>query len=706
MNMKKYIFPVLLMLAGLGLATSCEDMLDKGNDNVLYATDNHLTSAADTVNSYTGILRQLQKIAVRTNLFGELRGDLVEVQSNATTDLQDIANFNVTDDNAYNRPGDYYAIINNCNYYLANADDSLKNNKGNYIFKAEKDAVRGIRAWVYLQLAQIYGANIPVLLDPVFSELDADINKARKASFTDICDIFIDDLSQVNTSLSIYDLPSHGGSNRVSGNYDEAYAPTSLCVIPIDLIMGDLYLWRAALTQSTADARKAAERYYHYLTWHPGNYKPYNHIGRNNVAAWGSDVVRYNRMMVPNYYSYSSNFTTTYAGGEVLSIIPMDSASSAGFFNELLHLYSYDISTSTELQEACISPSDVCWEYSDNQDYCEYVNDTRQTFYAEKTAFSDEQVEEHYMGDLRMCYNYSKYNMRYNNQRYELQNINKIGRNIILYRVGQVYLRLAEAMNMAGFPKFALAILRYGMDDNIIKYEVLPQCTNKADSTWIESFSFPVAEYSASIQYDAAGRFSKRASAQVNNIGLHSRGSGDTPWNERYYSPFYDEASDSSQYHAIDQQWTTKYTPTQTGAPRRPTEPFNKTPERMAQYEADVAQFIIDSTAFFTKYYADLEAYNDSNATRTRLLAQWHRDVYLPQVMTKQTIAADSLIDIEQALECCFEGNRFGDLMRAALWRNQDSYLANKLKARNPSLQAKLASRQKWFISWKGQIGY
>ena len=105
----------LCLLCGLCVNTSCEDMLDKGNDYVIYADDRLISNPADTVTSVLGILNKLQGIAVRTNLFGELRADLVEVRDNATIDIKDIASLEIGDDNAYNNPRDYYAVINNCN---------------------------------------------------------------------------------------------------------------------------------------------------------------------------------------------------------------------------------------------------------------------------------------------------------------------------------------------------------------------------------------------------------------------------------------------------------------------------------------------------------------------------------------------------------------------------------------------------------------
>ena len=111
----KYILPAMMLAMSATAFVSCDDMLDMGNENVLYVDDNTLSSANDTVNTFVGILSQLQKIGVRTNLFGELRGDLVNVSNTADANLKEIADFNVSNDNPYNNPRDYYAVINNCN---------------------------------------------------------------------------------------------------------------------------------------------------------------------------------------------------------------------------------------------------------------------------------------------------------------------------------------------------------------------------------------------------------------------------------------------------------------------------------------------------------------------------------------------------------------------------------------------------------------
>lgn len=68
----------------------------------------------------------------------------------------------------------------------------------------------------------------------------------------------------------------------------------------------------------------------------------------------------------------------------------------------------------------------------------------------------------------------------------------------------------------------------------------------------------------------------------------------------------------------------------------------------------------------------------------------------------------------ENALECCFQGTRFYDLMRVALRRNDPSYLAKRVYARQGSanvatekatIRKDLTNPNNWYLSFKGKIG-
>lgn len=715
MNTIKYIynrakapFCVLGLLAVVSFGfTACNDMLDKGNENVMYGDKNHLVNAGDTVNSYTGILYQLQRIAVRTNLLGELRGDLTTVRQNATTDIKDISAFNVDDYNAYNDPRDYYAIINNCNYFLANADTALQNNKFDYIFKREADAVRCIRAWVYLQLGQVYGANIPLVTEPILTELDANLANYTKVDIKDICDYFIQDLAvlPLQKDNNDYDYPKHT-------TYDQTTAPPYLCAIPLDLIRGDLYLWRASLEANEASriayAKQAALSYYSFIYWNKG-YKPYSVTQSSIRAYWQETAVKNNMFNRPSG-AYSMVSSSILVGDECLSIIPMDSLSADGQFNTLRKLYAYDYDEAGgDLVEACLIPSQVCWDYSDSQAYCAKMTNG-EVLYLESGTFSDDELNDHLVGDLRMSDNYYEYNTTYNAEAMKLSEISKIDtRNVVLYRNGIVYLRLAEALNMAGFPKFALAILSTGVDDNIIAHDVLSQCNNAADSAWVQQFSFPVNIFRASINYDNYDNIVEYTgdANRVYNIGLHSRGSGDTPFNANYYPAYADAPKDSTvgeyEYDGTKFNGYPQY-PDTTQATFELSYPYpvKLDGETTREFNLRMAAFTDSLAAWRTEWENKYMHQCDV----------WYSKYGVPQVKPIQQLVVDSLIDVEQALEDCFEGHRFGDLVRAA-YRNSytqsgrypspEAYFSEKLRRRDPSLN--VADKRTWFINWKNQIG-
>ena len=95
-----------------------------------------------------------------------------------------------------------------------------------------------------------------------------------------------------------------------------------------------------------------------------------------------------------------------------------------------------------------------------------------------------------------------------------------------MYRRTMVYLRLAEALNRAGYPIFAFKILSSGVNNKVIEDEVIPHYS--ADSTWLRQFDFPNLKYVL--------RTTNGLSSE-NTIGIHSRGCGWTEYNEFYTLP-------------------------------------------------------------------------------------------------------------------------------------------------------------------------
>ena len=489
---------------------SCSDFFEQESDQIIYADKEHLNSATDSIYSVTGILNKLQVLADRTVLLGEVRGDLTSITSVASSDLRDVALFQIGDDNQYNVPRDYYAIINNCNYFITHADTALKNNRNEYIFMKEYAAVKAIRAWTYLQLVLNYG-RVPFVTEPILTKQDAELTYPTY-DLAGVCEYFINDLLPLAERYG-REYPDYG---TIRGN------DVRFLWFPINIVLGDLYLWQASASGNTEQYRQAALRYYQYIserngqnssypvginlfTWIPGN------TTWTGVTTWGS--------LNPSE-SYMSN-------SELITMIPCDSTRSEGNYSELRNLFN---STEENNYKYSLTPSRRIQEFSADQWHCCVGTNATSVIYAPKD------LSLHRAGDLRLVYNWSEgyTHDKATGERIETQRIGKYStRNVHIYRKMMVYLRMAEALNMAGYPRMAFQILSTGLNNDVIVNDVCPYYS-ESDSTWLRRFDFPTSRYDI---FTAEALVNYRITNAMNTMGIHSRGSGYTPFNEYYQFP-------------------------------------------------------------------------------------------------------------------------------------------------------------------------
>lgn len=104
--------------------------------------------------------------------------------------------------------------------------------------------------------------------------------------------------------------------------------------------------------------------------------------------------------------------------------------------------------------------------------------------------------------------------------------------------------------------------------------------------------------------------------------------------------------------------------------------------------------------------FSDLR-FNDNTGIRTRGLGNMNNDTTFFRIphltsMADSVLYVDDLIQKELALETAFEGNRFHDLMRFALRRNDPSYLAKIVAEKHPDqkdvMMQKLSNTENWYI--------
>ena len=508
----KFIFAVL----AIGGFASCADFFDQESEHVVFSDKDHLNSATDSIYSVIGILNKLQAIGDRTVLLGEVRGDLVDLTTDANSDLRDVSLFNIGDDNKYNNPTDYYAIINNCNYFIAKADTALKNNRNEYIFMKEYAAVKAIRAWTYLQLVLNYGS-VPFVTEPILSKLEAEQNYP-KYDLQAVCQYFINDLMPL-TDRWADEYPGYGNIRSLRDG------ASRLLFFPINVVLGDLNLWLASATGSQATYREAAIRYYKYISQRNGDNSAYP-IGMNYYM-WSPGSTTWNsyRTAISGDWGDEEYGQNT----ELITIIAGDSIRAEGNYSELRNLF---YSREDNDYHVSIVPSQGMFDLSESQANCCLATNGTSVYYAPTD------LTEHRAGDLRLyrSYSWGQATNRLTGERFDVSYVEKQSfQNIHIYRRTQVYLRLAEALNGAGFPRAAFSILSTGLNNEVYETSVYPYCS-ESDSIWISQLDFPETRYGIITAQDITNT-SGSTTANHNTMGIHSRGSGWTPYNETYRLP-------------------------------------------------------------------------------------------------------------------------------------------------------------------------
>lgn len=390
--------------------------------------------------------------------------------------------------NQYNNISDYYAVINNCNYFIENADTTLAR-LGKKIFEKEYAVMRTYRAWTYLQLAKIYG-KVPLILKPLLTEKDALAATQQKyADINEICSYFIDDLKPyVDTEYPKYG--EMGTDKFVSLKF----------FIPVRVLLGEMCLW-------TGRYEEACGYFYDLMTQ------------KNNYLQTGVERGKWNVTNLDfTTASMSKSFTwNSNKSDDIMSFIPMEQNEFYGVRSYIHDLFS---STETNYYHYQAGPSKALFDLSKAQNYCyvDKVSETQKdTVYAPKTGFA----HSYEAGDLRLS---SCYDNRTINQdetslfSSDYQEIHKMenGNFIPLYRRQQVYLMFAEALNRAGYPESAFCILKYGLTNKNIEKYISEEERSKAS---------------------AYLGFNDDIFKEDNTLGIHARGCGDVDCDTTYCIP-------------------------------------------------------------------------------------------------------------------------------------------------------------------------
>lgn len=705
---KTSIIGALLALLCTGtVATSCEDMLSpKMTNNV-----DGGAAITDTVYNFHGILKSVQDIAERTVILGEARGDLTSTGLYVSDSVYEIANYQPAANGSsglLDRSA-YYKVINQCNFYFARVDtNALMNNT--YYMRREYAQVQMIRAWVYMQLVQNYGS-VPFITEPVDNANTGWENTAPKATRSNLLSLLLsDNLEQAYRWSDHYGLPSYRSYNTY--NATNTTINSQLCMFPADLVMGDLYLFGA---KDSMDYVQAATYYYNYITDNDLA------ITRSRAATFdvfsqGTDEESY-RSSVSSWASVFSQ----YGRGELVTVIPSCAVSTMGtVLTDVQQIYGFELSSN---QSVDVSTGDDGTEQTDitgsitptaSEQYRQLIPSTAymrlnaaQMYAGENTRGVSQAELDYYenAGDARVDGSAPTVRVQssdgtMNRDRFihkfcPASNVNSFGSSgfsfhycIPVYRTSLIYLRYAEALNRAGFPQHAFAILSHGLiPDNLPTMLDSTKVNANGQLERVYYLDSTTIEGRAQIGIDELRR-ARMATAFLNVgmmptdnvIGIHSLGCGGIDVEDTLYT-----------FNKVVAQ---RISDEKTRVTQNPSAGAEAAKRFLRQTEGDQTTDDGDGTGDDDAIEPPYEGPNKD----------------------AQNAVEDLIVD-ELALETAFEGYRFGDLQRIADHKNMSNsgygteWFAWKISRRdedlapyenptqkNETLYSLLLNTQNWYL--------
>lgn len=620
----KYIICGICVICG---SMSCSDMLESDSSRQLF--EPALNQKTDSVSYAYGIMQAIQQLADQYYFQNEMRGDLVKPTAKASMHLQALANFSADATNKYDSVYLYYKVINNCNYYLAHRDTTLKTGAQNVVAN-EYAAVATFRAWTYLQLTRQYG-NVPYVTEPVttISQVNANTSMTAYEAILEGEAQMLESLkkrfSDEQISVPTFGFASNGEFSVGRLNWDQKTEKKILprkCFIPLNIVLGDLYL-------ELNRYQKAAECYYSYLRYAALYHDNFTDVSVNYTQQLSDKYSEYSPIFKnftewPTDYDETSNdnlfkankddkkewftsFNHSARPGDVISYIPMAVNYTTGKTTDIPAVFGYNY-YGTGGQSTVITEEDFdgfkCPKTEDiqvvpSQAYCDSAR-TAQYYYQSEFAQALQYwiTKSAPLGDARaaiisqgsgadsaLVYTY-KPSTAY----------------IPLYRNTTVWLHLAEAMNRMGYPDAAFAVLKNGIHRGLEKFFYSEEESHTDDKYYLTPETQTMLKTTLPFLSQLNSTIFRNTATNTQFVGIHFHGAG-----------------------AVEDLWS----------------PYRYSTVINAKLDDIYAKFGMTKPAEYTK---------------------------------KDSInAMEDLLCDEYAMEFAFEGTRFSDLRRLAIHKNQSS---------------------------------
>ncbi len=478
----------MLGLFFLGMVTvSCNDLLEADSDQIVLPEYNQLNSLNDSIYSMVGIYTQLQELADRYVLLGELRGDLMDITPYAGKDIQEIYNFNISKENIYNKASDYYSVINSCNYLINTMDTSLVDNFSKVMMREFAQA-KAIRAWCYMQLALNYG-EVSYYTQPILDVADAG-KDVVKYNMDGLSQILINDLLPIQNVA----LPLGGIS---FGSIDSE----KMC-FNIKYLLGDLYLWQN-------NYESAAQIFYELIDKEFSNDEEQHHYFIEHEVEDGVFVEDW------TYSNWTGQFWLN-SGAQLTFVASPNENGGDNTLDSLMVYYPE------------VQPSDISINNWDSEEYFHSNTLIEEGDLRGTRSYIDESLG--FMVDDDIDVSNVKNGIIY---KFYYLNMGESVKGVSLGRDVDIYLKFAEAINRLEKPNMAFAVLKYGLNKaSISNHDIIPTWEKYSsyekgvDSVFYSYTDFTDEKYS--MTYDADG------DTDDGFFGIHSRGSGKSHLHDNY----------------------------------------------------------------------------------------------------------------------------------------------------------------------------
>ena len=170
-NYNKYVVIVGIFLISLIVLSSCKEFLNPEQE--INITKDKLY---DDWYEYRSIVMGLYGIQAdlveQLVILGELRGDLMKITDNADADMVEVYNFNVSKENKYASPTNFFKLITATNSFITVLKEEHPEVLDSKSPVSNYDKMYGealcMRAWAYFNAVRIYG-KVPFLPESLTS---------------------------------------------------------------------------------------------------------------------------------------------------------------------------------------------------------------------------------------------------------------------------------------------------------------------------------------------------------------------------------------------------------------------------------------------------------------------------------------------------------------------------------------------------------